>query len=261
MSRRVLLVAIVFVLGAGVAEAASRTDGSAAASADVGRLVSHVPVSAFNQVGTGDLLPQDLGVTKLKGVPLRSEGKPELLAMTLAWCPHCAATSWPLAIALSRFGTFSGLRIIDSGTLYGTKLHGNPGFPHTHGLSFFTARYNSAFLSFKDVVLQDVKGHNLETLTSKESTAIQSFDAQGEAPAADVGGVYGVLGVGFSPGILAHMSWLQIASSLSHPNSSTAKRLEGMANLFAAAICKVTNGRPAHVCSSSGVLASAGRLG
>jgi hypothetical protein len=48
---------------------------------------------------------------------------------------------------------------------------------------------------------------------------------------------------------------------LSNPNSSVAKRIDGLANLFAAAICKVTNDQPAGVCSSSGVVAAAGRLG
>jgi hypothetical protein len=105
-------------------------------------------------------------VTKLSGAPLTtSGGRPTLLTFALAWCPHCAADSWALAIALSRFGKLSGLRRIDSGTLYGTKFHGRPGFLYTQGLSFVSARYTSAYLSFDSVVLQDVTAHNLQKPT------------------------------------------------------------------------------------------------
>ena len=36
--------------------------------------------------------------------------KPELLYIGAEYCPYCAASRWPLIIALSRFGTFKGLR-------------------------------------------------------------------------------------------------------------------------------------------------------
>src|SRR5207302_151896 len=95
----------VFLGLAGVAMAAQPTDGSQPAPANIARLVTHVPVSTLNAVGKGDLAgSQEFSVTKLSGSELRSNDKPELLAFELAWCPHCAATSWGMAIALSRFG-------------------------------------------------------------------------------------------------------------------------------------------------------------
>ena len=90
----VTLVALV-VLPVGVARAAPRTDGSTPAPAQIARLVANVPVSTLNQVGAGDVDGlQSFGVFKLSGRPLTSRGKPELMTMNLAWCPHCAANSW-----------------------------------------------------------------------------------------------------------------------------------------------------------------------
>jgi len=256
MPRLVLLLLAAFALSVGVAEAADRSDGSTAAPSRITHLLTHVPLSTLNKVGAGKLSgPSSFTLTKLRA-PLRRGGKPELLTFELAWCPHCAADSWALAMALSRFGKLSGLRLIDSGTLYGTKFHGNPPFPHTQGLSFFDARYHSVYLDFASVVLQDLAGHQLQTPTRTEGNAINAFDHTGEIPAVDVGGAYGFLGSGFSPGVLAHKTWAQIAKSLADPKNPAAQRIDGLANLFAAAICKTTNGKPTGVCNSSGVIAA-----
>ena len=46
--------------------------------------------------------------------PTRAAGKPEILYIGAEYCPYCATERWPLAVALSRFGTFTGLRGIHS---------------------------------------------------------------------------------------------------------------------------------------------------
>jgi hypothetical protein len=264
---------VVVLLGAlavstGSALAVGRSDGSAPAPAQITQLVTHVPAGALNKVGTGKLSgPPVFNVFKLAGAPLTAHGKPELLSETLAWCPHCAATSWALAIALSRFGTLSGLREIDSGTYY-CQLTADPCglkpqscFPHTKGLSFLDTKLRSRYLVFKDIVFQSVSGRNLQKPSGKENAAINTFDRQGQTPAIDVGGDFAFLNSGFSPGALHGESWLQIASSLAHPRNRTARHIDGLANLFAAAICRVTKGRPASVCRSRGVReAGAARL-
>jgi Domain of unknown function (DUF929) len=261
---RLAVVALValLVLPVSIAQAAHRTDGSTPAPPRLAQLVTNVPVSTLNKVGAGDIFgPPVFGVATLHG-ELRSHGKPELLTMNLAWCPHCAANSWASAVALSRFGTLTGLRVINTGTYY-CKLAANscaltPSacYPFTHGLSFFSASYRSPYLSFAAVVLEDVRGHSLERLTGRETSAIASFDQQGGAPAVDIGGRYGFLNSGYDPGTLAHRTWSQIAGSLANPHDRIARRIDGLANLFTAAICKVTNGRPARVCNSHGVVAA-----
>jgi hypothetical protein len=181
--------------------------------------------------------------------------------MNLAWCPHCAANSWGLAIALSRFGKFSRLRVIDSGThfceLVGScSLKPPPCFPHTKGLSFLDARLQSRFLDFGALVLQDVHGHKLERFPRKDVPAFKPFDPLGQTPAVNVGGRYGFVNSGFTPGALAHKTWSQIAGSLAHPHNPLARHIDGEANVLTAAICVATRGHPAHVCSQPGVRAA-----
>ena len=48
--------------------------------------------------------------TTITGAPLTSGGKPEMLYIGAEYCPYCAAERWAMIVALSRFGTFSGLR-------------------------------------------------------------------------------------------------------------------------------------------------------
>jgi hypothetical protein len=261
--RFVLVLIALFVLPVGVADAARKTDGSRPAPAQIARLVTNVPASTLNQVGAGDIYgPAAFTVVKLHRGLITSHGKPELLAVNLAWCPHCAANSWALAVALSRFGTLTGLRVIDTGTYFCTlvssacALGTNPCFPHTSGLSFFNASYHSSYLSLAEVVLQDVHGRRLESPTPQENAAVASFHAQGQAPAVDIGGAYGFLNAGFSPGALAHKTWSQIAGDLASPHNPIARRVDGLANLFTAGICNVTKGRPTGVCQSSGVVAA-----
>jgi Domain of unknown function (DUF929) len=245
------------------AQAAHRSDGSLPAPSQIAQLVTSVPASTLDQVGAGDIFgPRSFNPAKLNA-HLASDGKPEVLTMNLAWCPHCAANNWALAVALSRFGTLSGLRVIDTGTHYcklsldPCSLKPFPCYPHTHGLSFVDARYHSPYVSFAAIVLQDVSGHNLEKPTRREIRALKPFDPQVQTPALDVGGAYGFLGPGYDPGALAGKTWSQIAGSLAEPRNPIARHIDGLANLFTAAICKVTKGRPAGVCRSRGVLAAA----
>jgi hypothetical protein len=260
----VVLIALL-VLPVGMAEAAVRGDGSRLAPAQIVESVTRVPESTLNQVGAGELSgPGAFSVFKLHAGHLTRHGRPELLTMNLAWCPHCAADSWSLAVALSRFGVLTGLRVIDSGTHYCVlvsdpcALTGSPApcFPHTHGLSFLRARYRSSYLSLAPIVLQDVAGRSVEQPTRKENAALNTFDPQGQTPAVDIGGAFGFVNSGFSPGVLAHRSWSQIAGSLADAHNPIARRIDGLANLFTAAICKVTRGRPASVCRSRGVVAA-----
>jgi hypothetical protein len=238
----------------------ARTDGSNPAPAKIVRLVTHVPATTLDAVGAGQLLQNEFFGTALSS-PLTSDGKPELLSFNFSWCPHCAASNWGMAVALSRFGTLKGLRVIDSGTFYCTiaaspcLLKPRRCFPHTKGISFFGAHFTSPYLSFVDVIAQDVKGHKLQKPTPTERAALRQI-GQG-APTIDFGGAFGTGGEFYSPGDLAGKSWAQIAGGLAEPHNKIAQRVDGLANFFSAVICrKMTNNQPASVCQSSGVNAA-----
>lgn len=261
MRRWVLLGLTVFLtVPVGIAHAASRTDGSTPAPARVIQLVTSVPTRTLNRVGAGSV-SADFKPVAIHG-HLTSAGKPEVLSMNLAWCPHCAANSWALAVALSRFGTLTGLRVINTGTYYCTiisdpcTLGPSPCYPYTHGLSFLDAGYTSPYLQFAHVVLQNVHGKRLERVTRKQNSALKRFDPAGGAPALDVGGITGFVGSGYDPGDLAHMTWSKVARSLADPHTAISQNIDGLANLFTAAMCKATKGRPEAVCKSHGVVAA-----
>lgn len=240
----------------------AKTDGSEPAPAKIARLVTHVPAATLDAVGAGKLLQNDF-FGKPLDTPLVSQGKPELLSFNYSWCPHCAAANWGMAVALSRFGKLSGLRVIDSGTHYCTLTASpcllKPGrcFPHTKGISFFGTHFTSPYLTFVDVIAQDVKGHKLQKPTTTEKAALKQFTQGGSAPAIDFGGALGIGGEFYSPGDLAGKSWSQIAGGLANPHNKIAQRVDGLANFFSAAICrKMTNNQPASVCQSPGVNAA-----
>ncbi|MFZ1996133.1 MAG: DUF929 family protein [Solirubrobacteraceae bacterium] len=256
------------VLPVSAARASDRDDGSIPAPPNIVQRVTNVPARTLNAVGTGRLSGRTVFVVSTLHRALTRAGKPELVSMNLAWCPHCAANSWALAVALSRFGTLTGLRVINSGTYYCTLVHdpcnlaAGPCYPNTHGLSFIDSRYQSRYLTFAPIVLQDVHGHNLERIPRREGSALKAFDPQGQTPEVDVGGAFGFVNSGFSPGALAGLSWTQIANRLADPHAAVAQHVDGVANVLTAAICRVTQDRPRAVCTSPGVIAAGrARLG
>jgi len=250
------------------ARAAGRSDGSAPAPPRVSQLVTSVPASTLNKVGLGGsrnpITSPDFGISKPRREGhFASDGKPEIVTVELAWCPHCAANSWALAVALSRFGTLTGLGVVNTGTHFcevaedPCNLNPLQCFPFTDGLSFIDTGYRSRYISFAAVVLQDVDGRNLEKPTRREERSLTAVHLKGISPALDVAGAWGFNGSGYDPGTLAHKSWSQIAGSLANPHDRIARQVDGLANLFTAAICTATKGRPGDVCRSRGVQAAA----
>jgi hypothetical protein len=113
----------------------------------VGESVPFVlPASAPSSAGAYEsqlAIISDGGVKAVSGPPLTLDGKPEVLYVGDEYCPYCAMESWPLIVALSRFGQFTGL---------GTSR--SPAFDHIapiDGWTFHGSRYASPYLSFVPV--------------------------------------------------------------------------------------------------------------
>jgi hypothetical protein len=60
--------------------------------------------------------------------------------------------------------------------------------------------------------------------------------------------------------VLQGLSWNQIAADLHNPSSPVAQGAIGSANLFTAAICKITSNAPASVCTASPIPAIESRI-
>ena len=270
--RRVFLasgavLAVVVVLGGLVAiklsGLGSSTSTGRSGQADAALLAAlSVPPGTLDAVGTGTAQG---GPKKIDAPALARDGKPRVLYIGAEYCPYCAAERWPVAVALSRFGTFSQL-----GT---THSSGDDVFPNTPTLSFHDSAYTSKYVDFTGV----------ETTTNKRTaTGYQKLDepsaadqkifdtynqppyvsGQGGAiPFVDLGGTFVSSGATYGPQLLQGKTHAEIAKALQDPKDPISKAVNGSANLFTAAICQATDNQPSNVCSSSGVRAAAAKLG
>jgi hypothetical protein len=229
--------------------------GSALAS--VVSKVTNVPASTLDKVGSGSFTGKIQPVSG--GTPLTSGGKPEMLYMGAEYCPYCAAERWAMIVALSRFGTFSGLSTVHSST---TDTPSNISTFTFHGSS-----YTSKYLTFTPVEMQtnvvDPSTGNypvLEKPTAAQQALITKYDAPpyvsssaqaGAIPFIYFGGKYVSVGASYDSTLLSGLKWDQIAADLSNPDSPVTKAIGGTANHITAAICKLTGNQPASACTSA----------
>ena len=119
----VIVVVVAFVLikqNSGSSSGASASNGpTGAALTSLVNQTTSVPASVLDQVGAGGSQVTAKPITLNGGTPLTSGGKPEVLYMGAEYCPFCAAERWSMIVALSRFGTFSGLATTHSASKNG----------------------------------------------------------------------------------------------------------------------------------------------
>jgi hypothetical protein len=185
-----------------------------------------------------------------------------MLYIGAEYCPYCAAERWAMIIALSRFGTFSGLAASHSAFTSGSGT-AEP-YPYTRTWTFAHARYTSKYLSFAAAELNTnapdkaTGGYGpLQSQTPVEQAVMAKYDAppyvpSGEnnsIPFVDFANRYLSAGSSFNPSVLTGLSWAQIASDLHKPSSNVAKAIDGTANYIGAALCGLTGDRPASACT------------
>jgi hypothetical protein len=198
--------------------------------------VTTVPAAVLARVrGGGTVTPMQ--AVKAPGPALSIAGKPAIVFVSEESCPFCAAERWPLAVALSHFGTWSHLGA--------TRSSATDVFPNTATLSFRTASYRSSHLTLRTTELTDNRGHRLQPLTPLDTTLIHGYDVppyvnsadqSGAVPFLDIGNRYILAGAQYNPQILAGLSQAQIASQLANPTSPVAKAIDGSADVIIAAI-------------------------
>ena len=216
-----------------------------------------VPASTLDKVGTGSGAVTAKPTT-ISGSALTANGKPEVLYMGAEYCPYCAAERWAMIVALSRFGTFSGLATVHSAAANGAG-EAEPD-PNTPTWTFVHATYTSKYLTFTPVELQtnipDPSSGtytNLQTPTSAQEALINKYDSSsgGAIPFVDFGNKYVISGASYNPGVLDGLSWATIAADLSNPSSPVAQAVDGTANYITAAICQLTGNQPASACTAT----------
>jgi thiol-disulfide isomerase/thioredoxin len=209
-----------------------------------------VPQSTLAPVGVGTSATSAL--KPVTGPALTSGGKPEMLYIGAEWCPYCAAERWAMAVALSRFGTFTPLSGVHSSS---TDV-----YPNTATLTFYKSTYTSKYLTFTPVENQDVNRNTLVPVTSAQQALWTKYAPPGNGyPFIDIGNRF-VTGVTYNPAVLKGLTWQQIANDLHNPSSAVAKGAVGSANLFTAAICKMTGNAPSNVCTSAPISSLEGSI-
>jgi hypothetical protein len=228
------------VHNSGGTSAPSSATGSALPASVIKDLTT-VPAATLSAVGAGSSVSKP--TTAITGAPLTSAGKPEVLYIGAEYCPYCATERWAMAVALSRFGTFSGLHGIHSSS---TDV-----YPSTPTLTFYKSTYRSKYLTFVPVeTTTEDKNVTLQTPTTQQNQVWQKYDPQGNIPFIDFGNKYLINGVSFNPQVLQGKSWSQVAAALNDKSSPIAQGADGSANMITAAICKLTSDQPSNVCTA-----------
>jgi hypothetical protein len=256
--------AIVLVLAA-LLIARLVTSGNSGAAATAGgpapdtlvNAVTNVPAATLEQVGRGTLaqLPTPVRTDIQRG----PSGLPVVSYIGAEYCPFCAGERWPLIVALSRFGTFSGLQLSHSAS--------DDVYPNTPTFSFVGSTYTSPYLEFDPVELQsNVRSGNsyqqLQTPTPAQTNLLRTYDAPpyvpassaGSIPFTDFAGQYLTSGASYNVGTLRGMTQEQVAAALADPSTPQAQAILGSANALTAAICSATGNQPADVCSAPAVV-------
>jgi hypothetical protein len=243
------------------------SDGpTGAALASVVKDVTSVPAATLDSVGNGGSVVNSKAVTTISGnqPTLTSAGKPEMLYAGAEYCPFCAAERWGMVVALSRFGTFTGLATTHSALKDGAGR--SEVYPNTPTWTFANAKFTSPYLAFSSVEqntnIPDTRTNfytNLQTPTTEQANLIKKYDYppyvpannQGAIPFVDFANKYMISGASYDPTVLQGKTWAQVAAALKDPNSPIAKAVDGTANYITAAICKVTGNKPATACTTA----------
>jgi hypothetical protein len=210
--------------------------------------ITAIPVSVLDKVGDGGFLP-DFRLPSGNPPPLVNGGLPRVLYVGGLFCPFCATQRWPMIAALSRFGTFKGLRYARSSASDTPK--------DINSFSFSGVTYTSSYLSFTPYETTDRNHKQLDTLPAADTTLVNTLDNQptlpsgataGTIPFVDIANRWVLAGASYNATDLQGKTWAEIASAATS-GTGLGLHLDATANWITAALCSVTGNKPASVCS------------
>lgn len=235
--------------------------------------LTSIPASVFNSIGVSSPVVAVTPPSPVSGQPTLSaavNGKtlPEIFYEGGEYCPFCAAQRWSTIVALSRFGTWSGLGNMAS--------YSGDVYPNTPTFTFVKAHFSSKFVVFKSV---EAYGNTidpstnqytlLQTPTRAEDKLVSKYDSSRYIKGASTGSIpfmsfankFFVAGASYTPAALSGLSRNAIAAGLSTTSSPVTRAIVASANYQSAAICSLTHDQPSSVCTSSGVVAAKKAMG
>lgn len=228
------------------------------------RILSELQHTPFSTPGTKQ---HPLSITPpLKIKAAVATAKPSLLFVGADFCPYCAATRWPLTIALMRFGHFSHLSLMESSS---TDVYRN-----TPTFSYHGATYSSPYVAF---TAREIEGRTanangsypqLDPLNQQQLATVEKYDAPpyvspqsaGSIPFIDMASTYLWSGAPLDPAIYAGHTWASIAKDIASGHSTLSRTVRANADEFTAAICTLDHNRPKSICHEKVVAALASQL-
>ncbi len=239
--------AIVIIVAIALIYLATRSDAAALLKYDG----QQIPAGMYHLFNISNSNLQYIGIGSVGNYPtkianaknLTVDGKPAIVYQGAEFCPYCAAERWSMIIALSRFGTFSGLEYMSSDP--------NDVLPNTPTFTFVNATYSSPYISFVSVEFENQTGSPLQTPTQLEQALTAKYNSGAGIPFIVFANQSYLEGATYNPDLLNNMDWSQVFTQLQNPNSSVSEAILGSANLITAQICIADNNQPASVCSQT----------
>lgn len=220
----------------------------------------NVATKVYNEVGIAKTISITAPTVVTNTKTLTFTGKPGIIFVGGEYCPFCAAERWSVITSLERFGTFSGLQTMaSSSTDYA---------PNTQTFTFNKATYTSQYVATKLIEeFSNEKGptghyKQINTLTKTALAAVKNFDkssstaSSGSIPFFSIGNKVVDTGASYSPLLLQGLTRQQIAADLKDPTNPITQSIIGTSNYLSAGVCSIDGGKPAKVCTSSGVKAA-----
>lgn len=199
----VVLVAVGALVVVRLAGGGTTTTAASAGPANdtVVSAVTSVPAGILDQVGVGSNTSLPQAVT---AHALTDGRKPKVLYVGAEYCPYCAAERWPVAVALSRFGTFTNLGQTTSAA--------QDIYPNTPTLTFHGSTYTSNTIAFTGTEIQSNEIASgtyapLDTLSPADQQTFTTYNqppylsSSGSIPFVDIGGKYLISG-SYNPQLL-----------------------------------------------------------
>ncbi len=212
--------------------------------------ITHEPASDVSTAAENALGSNEIGLAGPIIVygrrPLNAGGRPEVFYAGSEACPFCGVQRWGMIVALSQFGTFTNLGLMQSSS---TEQ------PEVRTFTFYGSSYRSRYIAFVPVeVISNVpKGFgfaHLQRLTPFEHVLLTSFDPPEQTPFVDVANRFVRIDSTVQPTLIGGLSWTGLTDSLTQPASTPAQAIAGEAEVLTAEICEATGGKPQSVCSA-----------
>ncbi len=253
-----LLGALVIVRDNATPSSSSTVETFNAAPSSLVNTLATVPTSLYDQIGVSSpdvpvTPPQATGSSQPWLATLNGgAAEPVLFFYGAEFAPYPAVQRWPVILALTRFGTFNRLGLMQSSS--------TSAFANLSTFTFWTVNYTSKY-----VILESVERYSslnptgarylrLEKPDARQTAAINQYGGGADDfPLVDVSNRWVISGASFTPSVIGGLSQDQIAGDLTSPTSPLAQAVITAANEITATICAVDGQAPTAVCGSHGV--------